>query len=66
MRKRYWPNPLKCCFFTALFCRTYFENASYRIAGTSSKSHCSDLQDVSILIERPKTAQHGDFATNWQ
>ena len=30
----------------------------------AAKAIAPDLQDVSILIERPKTAQHGDFATN--
>ena len=30
----------------------------------AAKAVAPDLQNVSILIERPKTAQHGDFATN--
>jgi arginyl-tRNA synthetase len=30
----------------------------------AAKAVAPDLQDFSILIERPKTAQHGDFATN--
>ncbi|HEY3326156.1 MAG TPA: arginine--tRNA ligase [Novimethylophilus sp.] len=30
----------------------------------AAKAVAPSLQDVSILIERPKTAQHGDFATN--
>lgn len=30
----------------------------------AAKTVAPDLQDVSILIERPKTAQHGDFASN--
>jgi arginyl-tRNA synthetase len=30
----------------------------------AAKAIAPDLQDVSILIERPKTTQHGDFATN--
>ncbi len=30
----------------------------------AAKAVAPDQHDVSILIERPKTAQHGDFATN--
>jgi len=30
----------------------------------AAKTVAPDLQDVAILIERPKTAQHGDFSTN--
>ena len=30
----------------------------------AAKTVAPGLQDVSILIERPKTAQHGDFASN--
>jgi arginyl-tRNA synthetase len=30
----------------------------------AAKAVAPDLQDISILIERPKNAQHGDFSTN--
>jgi arginyl-tRNA synthetase len=30
----------------------------------AAKAVAPELQDLSILIERPKTAQHGDFSTN--
>ena len=35
-----------------------------QLLATAAKTIAPDSADLSILLERPKSAEHGDFATN--